>query len=100
MTNTAARQPPLHASGPSRPQAVAEDLCGFESQHGSERRGVPLLLNIELVARSLGVSIRQIRRLVAESRIPYVRIGHLIRFDPDEISEWIDAHRFASQRGS
>ena len=37
--------------------------------------------------------MRQVRRFVADREIPFVRVGHLIRFDPDELLEWIDARR-------
>ena len=50
----------------------------------------PALMNIEQVAIRLGVSVRHIRRLVAERRIPFVKWGHLLRFDPDEVDRWIE----------
>jgi excisionase family DNA binding protein len=56
---------------------------------------LPLLLSIEGIAEHLGVSVRHIRRLVSERRIPYVKWGHLLRFDPDEIAEWLDGQRVA-----
>ena len=59
--------------------------------------GIPVLLDIETVAECLGISMRQVRRMVAEGQIPYVRIGGLIRFDPDEIVQWIDERRVASR---
>ena len=49
----------------------------------------PALVNIEQVAERLGVSVRHMRRLIAERRIPYVKWGHLLRFDPDEVDRWI-----------
>ncbi len=51
------------------------------------------LVDIEWVARRLGVSVRHVRRLVAERRIPYLKWGHLLRFDPLEIEGWIDGAR-------
>lgn len=51
------------------------------------------LLDIEAVANRLGVQVRHVRRLVAERRIPYLKWGHLLRFDPKELDEWIDAAR-------
>jgi len=30
---------------------------------------------------------------VAERRIPYIKLGHLLRFDPDEITAWLDSQR-------
>ena len=56
------------------------------------------LVDIASVAKRLGVTVRHIRRLVAEERIPLVKWGHLLRFDPDEIETWIDrARRPASE---
>lgn len=49
------------------------------------------LVNIAAVAERLGVSVRHVRRLVAERRIPYIKFGHCLRFDPVEIDAWIDA---------
>lgn len=51
------------------------------------------LVDIEWVAERLGVTVRHIRRLVAERRIPIVKWGHLVRFDPPEIELWIDDAR-------
>jgi excisionase family DNA binding protein len=51
------------------------------------------LIDIPTLARYLGTSIRHIRRLVAEKRIPYIKVGHLVRFDPDEIHNWLAANR-------
>jgi excisionase family DNA binding protein len=51
------------------------------------------LVDIEWVAKRLGVTVRHIRRLVAEERIPLIKWGHLLRFDPGEIEEWINNAR-------
>ena len=47
---------------------------------------LPQLLTIDELAERHGVSIRHIRRLVAERRVPYLRVGWLVRFDPAEIA--------------
>lgn len=49
------------------------------------------LLDSAQVAHRLGVTERLIRRLVAERRITYVRVGRFIRFDPHDIDTWIEA---------
>ena len=49
------------------------------------------LIDITAVAQRLGVQVRHVRRLVHERRIPYIKWGHLIRFDPTDISAWIEA---------
>ena len=54
---------------------------------------LPRLLTIGEVAEYLGVTERHIRRLVAERRIPFIKWGHLLRFDPDEIADWLDQAR-------
>lgn len=51
------------------------------------------LLDIQGVAEHLGVNVRHIRRLVAERRIPFIKWGHLIRFDPSEVADWLQAAR-------
>jgi excisionase family DNA binding protein len=51
------------------------------------------LVGIEVVAGMLGVGVRHVRRLVADRRIPYLKWGHLLRFDPVEIEAWIDQAR-------
>jgi excisionase family DNA binding protein len=54
------------------------------------------LLTIAQVAHRLNVEVRHIRRLVHERRIPFIKWGHLLRFDPDELDEWIDQYRCQS----
>lgn len=51
------------------------------------------LMDVTTVAERLGVNHRHIRRLVAERRIPFLKWGHLVRFDPDEIDAWLDRAR-------
>ncbi len=51
------------------------------------------LLDVHSLAVRLGVRVRYIRRLIAERRIPYIKLGHFIRFDPDEIDEWVNQSR-------
>ncbi|HZA00547.1 MAG TPA: helix-turn-helix domain-containing protein [Acidimicrobiales bacterium] len=55
--------------------------------------GRPRLLDIDAVAEHLAVTPRHIRRLVAERRIPYLKVGRFIRFDPAEIESWLDGAR-------
>jgi len=51
------------------------------------------LIDLPEVARRLGVNDRHVRRLVAERRIPFVKWGHLLRFDPAAIDGWLEEHR-------
>lgn len=54
------------------------------------------LIDIAAAADRLGVSVRYVRRLVAQRRIPYVKFGHYLRFDPVELDAWIDSSRIAA----
>lgn len=56
-------------------------------------RPLAKLISVSEVADALGVDIRHIRRLVHERRIPFIKWGHLVRFDPAEVQEWIDSNR-------
>jgi excisionase family DNA binding protein len=47
------------------------------------------LLDIAGVAERLAVTERFVRRLVFERRIPFLKIGHFVRFDPVEVERWI-----------
>lgn len=60
---------------------------------GGRRR----LLDIDAVAEQLNTSVRHIRRLVHEHRIPVVRVGRLIRFDPADLDAWLDEHRSSAE---
>ena len=51
------------------------------------------LMDLPALAERLGVNHRHIRRLVAERRIPFLKWGHLLRFDPAEIDAWLDGAR-------
>jgi len=51
------------------------------------------LLTPEEAAERLNVTLRFIRRLCHERRVPYTKVGKLVRFDPDELEAWIADHR-------
>jgi excisionase family DNA binding protein len=60
----------------------------------------PRIVDINGVAEYLGVSVRHVRRLVAEKRIPYIKWGSILHFDLDEIDAWIDQWRRPAQGAS
>jgi excisionase family DNA binding protein len=51
------------------------------------------LMDLPAVAERLGVNQRHVRRLVAERRIPFIKWGHLLRFDPVDVEDWLDEAR-------
>jgi excisionase family DNA binding protein len=60
---------------------------------------LPTLVDIQTVSKSFGISMRQVRRLVADGRNPFVRVGRHIRFDLGEFNHWIDARRSGTSDG-
>ena len=56
----------------------------------SRRASLPRLVDIEQLADHLGVSVRHVRRLVSERRIPFHKWGRLLRFDIDQVNAWLD----------
>lgn len=53
----------------------------------------PQLLTIDQLAQRLGTTVRHVRRLVAEKRVPYYKVGRFVRFDPEEITMWLATRR-------
>ncbi len=53
----------------------------------------PPLIDLPAVAARLGVNQRYVRRLVADKRIPVVKLGRLLRFDPADVDELIAGAR-------
>lgn len=51
------------------------------------------MLNIEQVAERLGTSPRFVRRLVAERRIAFNKVGRRIRFNATDVEQFIQAGR-------
>jgi excisionase family DNA binding protein len=62
----------------------------------SQLSAARVLLDYQQLAAWLNDSVRHLRRLVSEERIPYIKIGHFVRFDPAEIAEWLNANRRGS----
>ncbi len=52
-----------------------------------------VLLDVAALAERLGVTSRFVRRLVSERRVPFLKIGKFVRFDPREIDMWVDERR-------
>jgi excisionase family DNA binding protein len=68
-------------------------------RHGSGTEIVPLL-GMEEVACWLGTSVRHVQRMVTERRVPYLKVGHFIRFDSRDVAQWIEAQKVDSDNGA
>jgi excisionase family DNA binding protein len=60
---------------------------------------LPKLLSIDDLADHLGTSSGHVRRLIAERRLPYLKVGGYVRFDPAEIAAWLDRSRVTTAPG-
>jgi excisionase family DNA binding protein len=55
------------------------------------------LLTVDEAATYLATKPRFIRRLIAEKRIPYVKLGAHVRLDTDDLDRFVDAGRVHPQ---
>jgi len=85
-------RPPGRAAAARDPRAPARSLRCARCQDLYDPRA---LITMADVALRLGTSERHVRRLVAERRIPIVKVGRFVRFEDHEIEHWIDDHRVA-----
>lgn len=54
-------------------------------------------LDVEGAAAYLGTTVRHVRRLVGERRIPYAKLGGKLRFLPPDLDRWLEAQRVEAQ---
>ncbi len=47
------------------------------------------LLTIQQAAQITGVSITTLYKWVSQRKIPYIKMGRLVKFDPLKLEEWI-----------
>lgn len=60
----------------------------------------PLLVNYDTAARMLGMGRRTLETLVANQRLPSVRIGRRRLFRPSDLAAWAEGTTTASGRSS
>ena len=63
-------------------------------------RTAPVLLTVEQAAHRLSTSPRFVRRLIAERRIEFVRVGRHVRISESALADFIEAGRVAPVRCS
>lgn len=56
------------------------------------------LLTVDQLCRRLKLKKSYVYDLTYRKRIPFKRIGRFLRFDPEEIKEWIDAQTYGINR--
>ena len=58
--------------------------------------GSARLLTIDQAADRLGVTPRMIRRLTSSRRLPYVKVGRLVRISEFEVGRFVEASTVAA----
>ena len=54
------------------------------------------LITYSQAARYLGLKMGTLYAMVSRRQVPHVRLGpRLVRFDPQELQEWVEARRIA-----
>jgi len=51
------------------------------------------LLDVAGAADALFTSERHVRRLIYERKIPYLKVGGLVRFTREDLNSWMDSNR-------
>lgn len=82
----ATQRRPLFAPMP----APAEEAPNPQPTQRSDR---PLLLTVEEAAEHLTVSVRTIKYLISDGKLPFVKIGRVTRVDARDIDDYIDRSR-------
>lgn len=72
--------------------------CRLVPAQSTTRPSVPQLLDSVALADRLGITPRHVRRLVAERRIPFVKVGRFVRFDPEEVVSWLSQRTVGALR--
>lgn len=55
-------------------------------------------LNVRQVAELLGVSDKHIYELVAQGKLPAFRVGKAVRFDPQDVADWLRKRKPSNER--
>jgi excisionase family DNA binding protein len=58
----------------------------------NEASGLKRLIDIRGAADYTGLSVHTVYTMVSQRRIPYVKVGRLVKFDPSMLDGWIKQH--------
>ena len=67
----------------------------WTAEQAELEQGGDTLLDIEGAAHMLGTTVRHLRRLRSENRIPYVKLGGKLRFRRADLVSFIEANSHA-----
>jgi len=55
------------------------------------------LLSPQELSDVLSVSIETVYAWTSQKRIPYIKMGRLVRFNADEVNKWLERQRVEAQ---
>jgi excisionase family DNA binding protein len=73
----------------TRGQTRQTAMAARNGRMGALVREIPALFDSSELASLLGTTERHIERLVAERRIPFVKVGRFVRFDAEAVVRWL-----------
>lgn len=56
------------------------------------------LLNVYELSQQLGVQLKTIYAWVNQKKIPYIKVGRLVKFDQKDIDGWIESRKVAPSK--
>lgn len=56
-----------------------------------------MMMDIHELAEKLGMSVSGLYTWVNQNKIPFVKVGRLVRFDSEDIDEWLDEKKVKSR---
>ncbi|MCT4642487.1 MAG: helix-turn-helix domain-containing protein [Bacteriovoracaceae bacterium] len=65
-----------------------------ETTNNDCKKSSQSLLKIQQICSLLNIQESHLRSLIFRSEIPFIKIGRLIRFDPDKIKKWLEEKNF------
>jgi excisionase family DNA binding protein len=83
---------------PRIPEPLTSEIAGYTQTGVAEAStaiGENELITSEEVAAKLRTTVRFVRRLVAERRIEYVKVGRAVRFRASAVDQYIERNRVA-----
>jgi len=53
---------------------------------------MPQLIDIKQAAKCTDLSVHTLYTMVNQRRVPFVRVGRLVKFDVEQLEKWIKQH--------
>ena len=57
------------------------------------------LLSPQELSDVLSISIETVYAWTSQKRIPYIKMGRLVRFNMDEVNKWLERQRVTAREG-